>query len=190
MIEAIGEGRTEEPQGAGMLFFNGADGDAQTISDFLMRKEFNLSEEKYTSAARGELRDGSLEMTPFLARHDLLYNARLRRRCRINRSLLSIEWPNLAAPNSIKGEIAGGGIEKCLGVVRRDLALLGIDAEVRIVGHILSFVGISEEAREITSQRCERCAVKRREIRFYRLIVSHSDRRWHKRRSAHVQRRF
>ena len=58
-----------------MLFFYGADGDAELIGDFLMRKEFDFTEEQHRAAAGRKVGDGGFQLSEFLAGHDLLDHA-------------------------------------------------------------------------------------------------------------------
>ena len=70
------EGGAEEAEGPSVLFFNGADGDAEAVGDFAMGKEFNFSQEQDGAAALGEFGDGLLEERELLAGHYLLRNGR------------------------------------------------------------------------------------------------------------------
>jgi hypothetical protein len=91
---------------------------------------------------------------------------------------------------AVDGEVARGGEEEGRGFFDR-LAVFGVvDAEVGVVRNILSFVGISEEPREIAAQRSECGAVETRELRLAWLVICHDDGRWHSGRGGAVQRRF
>ena len=65
---------TEQAERAGVLFFNGADGDAEAVGDFAMGQEFDFTQEQDGAAALGEFGDGLLEECEFLAGHDLVGN--------------------------------------------------------------------------------------------------------------------
>ena len=60
--EVGAEGRAEEAERAGVLFFDRAHGDAEAVGDFLMGKQFDFAEQEDSGAAFGELRDGLLEV--------------------------------------------------------------------------------------------------------------------------------
>ena len=64
------EGGAEEAEGPGVLFFNGADGDAEAVGDFAMGQECDLTQEQVSAAARGELGEGLLEEYELWAGHD------------------------------------------------------------------------------------------------------------------------
>jgi hypothetical protein len=45
MIEFGGKHRAQQPQGAGVLFLDGADGDAEPVGDFLVGQQLDFSQE-------------------------------------------------------------------------------------------------------------------------------------------------
>lgn len=69
-----GEGGTEQAERARVLFFNGADGDAESVGDFAMGEEFDFAQEQNGAAAGGQFSDGLLEERELLAGHDLVGN--------------------------------------------------------------------------------------------------------------------
>jgi hypothetical protein len=71
-----GEGGAEEAEGAGVLFLDGADGDAETVGDFAVGKEFDFAQEEDRAATGWKFGDGGFEQGEFLAGHDLLFDAR------------------------------------------------------------------------------------------------------------------
>ncbi len=60
-----------------MLFFDGADGDAKPVGDFLVGKELDLAEEQDGPTTFRQLGDGLFELLQFLPGHDLLHHARV-----------------------------------------------------------------------------------------------------------------
>jgi len=158
-----------------MLFFDGADRDAEAVGDFLVGKQFNLAQQKHSAAAGRKLSDGIAEQTEFLAGHDLLNDARFSGRREIGCRCFPAERCGLAAAEPVDGEIAGGGVENGLRVFRGRFSRGRINAHVRIVSDVLSFVRVAEKTRQITPQRRERCAVQTGEIGWFRLVISHGD---------------
>jgi hypothetical protein len=157
----------EESEGAGVLLFDGADGDAEAIGDFAMGKEFDFTEEKDGAAALGEFGDGLFEEREFLAGHDLLGDGRgggggglVRGIGRSGRAF----GRNAAALEAIDGEAAGGDVEECLGFVGGLVFDGRIDAQVGVVSDVLRFGGVAEKAGEVAAQWGNRSAVERRKV--------------------------
>jgi hypothetical protein len=66
-----GQGTTEEAQRAGMLFFNSADGDAETFRDFAMGEQLDLAQQENLAAPGGEVVNRFAKQVPLLASADL-----------------------------------------------------------------------------------------------------------------------
>ena len=70
---------------------------------------------------------------------------------------------------------AGGGVEQGLGFLRRRFSLGREYAQVGVVGYVLSLVRVAENARQVTSQRGNRRAVKGGKVPGVGTLVRHDD---------------
>jgi hypothetical protein len=172
-----------------VLFFDRADRDAETFGDFLVGEQFDFAEEQNGTAAGRKFSDGSFQLTQFLTGHHLLNDTRLWRRRGLCVCLLIVERRDLTAFESIDREVASGGVQEGLRIIRRSLSIAWVNADIGVVRDVLRLVRIAQEARQVTSQRSDGCAVKPHEIRLSRLLFSHGN-RWHIGSRFHVQRGF
>jgi hypothetical protein len=70
-----GQARAQQAQGAGVLFLDRADGDAEPVGDFPVGEEFDFPQQQHRAAALGQLGDGLLELAQLLPGYDLLHHA-------------------------------------------------------------------------------------------------------------------
>jgi len=76
LAERLGGQRgAEEPQRAGVLFFDVLMAIPEAVGDFAVREEFDFAQKQNGAATLGQFGDGVLEKREFLAGHDLLLDA-------------------------------------------------------------------------------------------------------------------
>jgi hypothetical protein len=151
MWERFGwEGGAQETEGAGVLFFNSADSDAEAVGNFAMGKEFDFAQEEDGATACREVGNRLFEKSELLAGHGLLGNARCGRGGRFMSGIGGASGAfgrDAAALEAVDSEPAGGDVEKRFGFFGALVFDGRIDAEVGVVRDILSFGCIAKEAR-------------------------------------------